>query len=44
MGRVGGHLPFGAVEIFSLQWHPLSLLCLLAGAAMTSKTLRIPKL
>ena len=42
--RVGDRLPLGVFEIADLQWHPLSLLYLLSGAAMISKTLRIPKL
>jgi CDP-diacylglycerol--serine O-phosphatidyltransferase len=41
--HVGADLPFGAVRIASLQWHPISSIYLLSGAAMISKTLRIPK-
>ncbi|MGH7829039.1 MAG: CDP-alcohol phosphatidyltransferase family protein, partial [Candidatus Binatia bacterium] len=43
MDRVGDALPLGVFEIASLQWHPLSLLYLVSGSAMISKTLRIPK-
>jgi CDP-diacylglycerol--serine O-phosphatidyltransferase len=42
--RTGDLLPLGVLQIASLQWHPLSLLYLISGAAMISKTLRIPKL
>ena len=42
-GRVGDDLPLGVFHMASLQWHPLSLLYLLSGSAMISKTLRIPK-
>lgn len=42
--RVGDDLPFGAIKIVSFEWHPLSLIYLLSGAGMISKTLRIPKL
>jgi CDP-diacylglycerol--serine O-phosphatidyltransferase len=44
MDRVGDDLPLGVFEIGSLQWHPFSLLYLVSGSAMISKTLRIPKL
>lgn len=44
LGRTGDLLPFGAVDIFSLQWHPISLLYLASASAMISKTWRIPKL
>ncbi len=43
-GRTGDRLPFGVVDIASLKWHPLSLLYLVSGSAMISKTLRIKKL
>jgi CDP-diacylglycerol--serine O-phosphatidyltransferase len=43
INRTGEQLPLGVVEIGSLRWHPLSLAYLLSGAAMISKTLRIPK-
>ena len=43
-GRIGDHLPFGAVEIANLRWHPFSLLFFVNGSTMISKTLRIPKL
>jgi CDP-diacylglycerol--serine O-phosphatidyltransferase len=42
--RVGADLPFGVIKIISFDWHPLSLMYLLSGAGMISKTLRIPKL
>jgi CDP-diacylglycerol--serine O-phosphatidyltransferase len=44
LGRSGDHLPWGLVEIVSLQWHPLSALFFVNGSTMISKTLRIPKL
>jgi hypothetical protein len=37
-------LPFGAVRAAGLEWHPVSLIYFFSGAAMISKTLRIPKL
>jgi CDP-diacylglycerol--serine O-phosphatidyltransferase len=42
-GRWQEALPFGAIAIGPLTLHPLSLLYLLHGGAMISKTLRIPK-
>jgi CDP-diacylglycerol---serine O-phosphatidyltransferase len=42
--RVDADLPFGVIKIVSFDWHPLSLMYLLSGAGMISKTLRIPKL
>lgn len=42
-GRVGDALPWGALELGPWVWHPLSLLYLVSGSAMISKTLRIPK-
>lgn len=42
--RVGDDLPLGVWRIASLQWHPFSALYFLSGAAMISKTLKIPKL
>ncbi|HEY1268620.1 MAG TPA: CDP-alcohol phosphatidyltransferase family protein [Candidatus Binatia bacterium] len=42
--RVGDALPLGAARVAGLEWHPLSLMYFLSGAAMISKTLRIPKL
>ncbi|HTM08533.1 MAG TPA: CDP-alcohol phosphatidyltransferase family protein [Verrucomicrobiae bacterium] len=42
--RVDADLPFGVIKIISFDWHPLSLMYLLSGAGMISKTLRIPKL
>jgi CDP-diacylglycerol---serine O-phosphatidyltransferase len=44
LNRIGDGLPFGVLEFASLRWHPLSLLYLLSGSAMISKTLKIPKL
>jgi CDP-diacylglycerol--serine O-phosphatidyltransferase len=44
IGRTGDRLPLGVVELGALRWHPLSALYLASGAAMISKTLRIPKL
>jgi CDP-diacylglycerol--serine O-phosphatidyltransferase len=44
MNRIGDDLPLGALEIASLRWHPLSLLYLISGSAMISKTLKVPKL
>jgi CDP-diacylglycerol--serine O-phosphatidyltransferase len=43
MNRIGDQLPLGHVQIGALRWHPFSLLYFLSGAAMISKTLRIPK-
>lgn len=42
--RVGEALPLESVRIAGLQWHPFSSIYFLSGAAMISKTLRIPKL
>lgn len=42
-GRIDDKLPFGVVTLASVRWHPLSLLYVVNGCAMTSKTLRIPK-
>lgn len=42
-GVVGEKLPLGVVTVASTHWHPLSLLYVANGCAMTSKTLRIPK-
>lgn len=43
-GRVGESLYGGVWEIGSAELHPLSLLFVLSGTLMISKTLRIPKL
>lgn len=43
-GRVGEQLYGGMVEFLSWEFHPLSLLFLISGSLMISKTLRIPKL
>jgi len=42
-GRVGDRLPLGVVSIATVHWHPLSILYLVNGSAMISKTLHIPK-
>jgi CDP-diacylglycerol--serine O-phosphatidyltransferase len=44
LDRVGDNFPLGVLEIVSLRWHPISLLYLVSGSAMISKTLRILKL
>lgn len=44
LDRIGDALPLGAIEIAGLSWHPFSLLFLLNGSTMISKTLHIPKL
>jgi CDP-diacylglycerol--serine O-phosphatidyltransferase len=44
LDRVADNFPLGVLEIASLRWHPISLLYLVSGSAMISKTLRIPKL
>jgi CDP-diacylglycerol--serine O-phosphatidyltransferase len=43
LDRIGDNLPFGVIEIGWLRWHPLSLIYLVSGSAMISKTLKIPK-
>jgi CDP-diacylglycerol--serine O-phosphatidyltransferase len=43
-GRLGANLYFGAWQLGAWDWHPLSLLFVLSGSLMISKTLRIPKL
>ena len=43
-GNVNDKLPLGVVTLGSAHWHPLSLVYVANGCAMTSKTLRIPKL
>ena len=42
-GLIGDALPAGALEIASGTFHPMSLLFVLSGSLMISKTLRIPK-
>ena len=42
-GNVDEKLPLGVVTLGSAHWHPLSLLYVVNGCAMMSKTLRIPK-
>ena len=37
------HVAFGVLSFAGLRLHPLSVLFLLHGSAMISKTLRIPK-
>jgi CDP-diacylglycerol--serine O-phosphatidyltransferase len=44
LNRIGDDLPLGVLDIASLRWHPLSLLYLISGSAMISKTLKIRKL
>lgn len=43
-GRIAGALPGGTVELFGFVLHPLTLMYLVSGSAMISKTLRIPKI
>jgi CDP-diacylglycerol--serine O-phosphatidyltransferase len=43
-GRIGANLYGGAWTIGPWDLHPLSLLFVLSGTLMISKTLRIPKL
>jgi len=42
-GHVKAELPLGSIELGPGLLHPLALIYLLHGAAMVSKTLRIPK-
>lgn len=42
--RIGPALPFGQVELLGLVFHPLTLMYLVSGSLMISKTLRIPKI
>jgi CDP-diacylglycerol--serine O-phosphatidyltransferase len=42
-GRLGSALPLGALVLGPFVLHPLALAYLIVGAAMVSKTLRIPK-
>ena len=42
-GRIGGDLPGGIISAFGYDFHPLSLMYLLSGSLMISKTLHIPK-
>jgi CDP-diacylglycerol--serine O-phosphatidyltransferase len=43
-GRLGEHLYWGVWTIGPAQLHPLSLLFVISGTMMISKTLRIPKM
>ena len=43
-GRIGPDLPFGVVALGPFALHPMSLIYLLSGSLMISKTLHIPKL
>jgi CDP-diacylglycerol---serine O-phosphatidyltransferase len=43
LGRIGPHLPFGVVSLGPFGLHPITLLFVLSGSLMISKTLRIPK-
>jgi CDP-diacylglycerol--serine O-phosphatidyltransferase len=42
-GHWEDRLPFGQLTLGPFDWHPLSLLYLIHGSAMISKTVRIPK-
>jgi CDP-diacylglycerol--serine O-phosphatidyltransferase len=42
-GRTGADLPLGVVSLGGLTVHPLSVLFVISGSLMISKTLRIPK-
>lgn len=42
-GYSRAHAPLGVLQLGPAAWHPLSTLYLLHGAAMISKTLRVPK-
>ncbi|MDP3276651.1 MAG: CDP-alcohol phosphatidyltransferase family protein [Deltaproteobacteria bacterium] len=42
-GRIHEQLPLGALTLGPFVLHPLSLIFVLSGSAMISKTLRIPK-
>jgi CDP-diacylglycerol--serine O-phosphatidyltransferase len=42
-GRTGADLPLGVVSLGVLTVHPLSVLFVISGSLMISKTLRIPK-
>lgn len=41
---IGAALPFGAIALGPLTFHPLVLIYFASGSAMISKTLRIPKI
>jgi CDP-diacylglycerol--serine O-phosphatidyltransferase len=43
-GRLGEDLYWGNWTVGPWEWHPMSLLFVLSGSLMISKTLRIPKL
>jgi CDP-diacylglycerol--serine O-phosphatidyltransferase len=42
-GRTGADLPFGVVSLGAFSVHPLSVLFVISGSLMISKTIRIPK-
>ena len=42
-GNINDKLPLGVITLGPAHWHPLSLVYVANGCAMTSKTLRIPK-
>jgi CDP-diacylglycerol---serine O-phosphatidyltransferase len=42
-GRIGNELPLGSFSIGGAGFHPLTLVFVLSGSLMISKTLRIPK-
>lgn len=41
--HVAEFIPLGAMALGPFTWHPLSILYLISGSAMISKTLRVPK-
>jgi CDP-diacylglycerol---serine O-phosphatidyltransferase len=43
LGHWQDRLPFGVVTLGDFRWHPWSVLYVLWGSGMISKTLRIPK-
>jgi CDP-diacylglycerol--serine O-phosphatidyltransferase len=43
LGFTGNNLLLGEVLVGPFQWHPLSIIYVISGSAMISKTLRIPK-
>jgi CDP-diacylglycerol---serine O-phosphatidyltransferase len=43
-GRLGDNVWFGAMNLGPWEFHPLSLIYVLSGSLMISKTIRIPKI